>query len=40
MKEWKKGVRDMLLTKREGEVERTSEEIQPLCLDFFQHWKQ
>ena len=40
--EWKKGAP---LT-REGERERgeaeckTREEIQPLCLDFFQHWKQ
>ena len=39
-KECRKGVRDMLLTKREGEVECTSKEIQALCLDFFQNWKQ
>lgn len=39
--DWKKkGVRDMLLIERGGAVECTSEETQPLHLDFFQDWEQ
>lgn len=39
--DWKKkGVRDMPLIERGGAVECTSEETQPLHLDFFQDWEQ